>query len=237
MTKTPTRYYAVGDIHGRADLLTLLHKTITLDAKEHDGEVKIVYLGDYIDRGPQSCEVLDILVGKSPIENAERIFLMGNHECDLIQFLEAPKTQEDWLHKWGGASTLQSYSVPYTPARDTQAMANQLLEVMPEKHAEFLDSLALYFQAGNFLFVHGGVRPNIPLEQQEEEDLLYIKKDFTDNPQHGLPYKIIYGHTIHDSPVHTEDRIGVDTGAYLGGPLTAAVLEGDTVRFLQARMN
>ncbi len=232
-----TRVYAVGDIHGRADLLTALHDRIRDDAaKSAAGRKVAVYLGDYVDRGNESKQVIDLLLDP-PLEGFESVHLKGNHEAFMLDFLSDPLVAQVWIANGGGA-TLASYGVEYghltgrplgTEELDELRLA--LIEALPARHREFLDDLALYHREGDYLFVHAGIRPGVPIERQDEEDLVWIRDEFLDSPaDHG--FVVVHGHTIEWNPAVRPNRIGIDTGAFASGTLTALVLEGEERDFL-----
>lgn len=229
--------YAVGDIHGRYDLLKELLAQVVADAAARAAGRRpvLVFLGDYVDRGPQSAEVVEALTWLQGRRDLEIHFLKGNHEQALLEFLDDPEAGADWL-SFGGAETLRSYGVPVpsepehlTPARDA------LLARMPAAHLRRLQALETLLIIGDYAFVHAGVRPGVALSAQAEEDLLWIRRDFIHAP--GPFGKIIvHGHTWRDErPEVLAHRMGVDTGAYATGVLTALRLEDEAVGMLQAR--
>jgi len=230
-----TRVYAIGDIHGRADLLETLHVKVREDASQGAAERRcVVYLGDYVDRGLQSREVIDLLL-EAPLEGFESVHLMGNHEEFMLRFLEQPKAGPGWFMNGGGA-TLYSYGVR-TLERGTDLtrmshLCEQLGRNLPERHLAFLRGLKRWHIEGDYYFVHAGIRPGVPLEEQRDEDTLWIREPFLDDPSdHGK--MVVHGHTIMAEPQVRPNRIGIDTGAYATGVLTCLVLEGSTRRFLQ----
>lgn len=229
-----TRVYAVGDIHGSAGLLMRLLARIEADNAEQDpAEVTLIFLGDYIDRGPASPEVLDILRG--PHSFADRVIcLRGNHEDALLNFIEDPVKGRIWLD-WGGMATLMSYGVrpsaTLTPEERLRAMGEQLDRNLPDEHRDFLKSLPLQETMGDYLFVHAGVNPRVPLGQQEAFDLTTIRAPFLDWGE-PLGKMVVHGHSISEMPEFLPWRIGIDTGAYATGRLTALVLEGREQRIL-----
>ena len=232
--KTPpnTRCYAIGDIHGRMDLLRILYQKIDDDLQDFSGRSLIIHLGDYIDRGNYSKQVIEFLIDLN--SKSEHVFLKGNHEHAFLDFCQNPERNIEWLIKRGGAATLQSYGIAFSDGLDNLTyIADMALERVPEQHFEFLQNLKLHHIEGGYLFVHAGVRPNLELDKQSNKDLMFIREDFTKN-NHNLPYKVVFGHTIFEDPFHGDDKIGVDTGAFMGGALTAVVLENSSVRFLQA---
>jgi serine/threonine protein phosphatase 1 len=228
-----TRVYAIGDIHGRADLLADLLARIDHDTQGFSGTVQLVTLGDYINRGPDSRGVLKLLRSVPATWNA--VFLRGNHETELLHFFDQPDRYAHWLG-WGGLDTCTSYDIAPFGARGTRAagtLAAELAHAMGESgDLDWLRSTQLRFCLGNYGFVHAGVRPHIPFEAQLEHDLVMIREDWLNRP-HGLPLRIVFGHTISPQPLVLPDRIGIDTGAYDSGILTALVLEGAEMRFLQ----
>lgn len=229
------RVYAVGDIHGRADLLRrLLHLIEADNALQDEAEVTLIFLGDYIDRGPNSPEVLDLLRG--PHRFADRVLcLRGNHEDALLNFIDDPIKGRIWLD-WGGMATLVSYGVR-PPAADLpleerlRSMAEQLDRLLPDAHRAFLKSLPLQEIVGDYLFVHAGVNPKVPLGEQDAFDLTTIRSPFLEWGQ-PLEKVVVHGHSISIAPEILPWRIGIDTGAYATGRLTALVLEGHEQRIL-----
>jgi serine/threonine protein phosphatase 1 len=222
------RISAVGDIHGRADLLRELHRRIAEDAAAAPDRRVVVYLGDYVDRGADSRAVLDLLLDE-PLEGFERVALTGNHEAMLLDFLERPESGPLWLWN-GGAATLLSYGVPPpTDPRDPRALAAcraALAAALPARHLGFLRSLALRHAEGDYAFVHAGVRPGLPLELQAADDLLWIREEFLRSTlDHG--HVVVHGHTVAREAEIRPNRIGLDTGAYASGRLTAAAFEDE----------
>lgn len=219
------RIYAIGDLHGRADLLASLLLQIEVDIALHPVSRPIaVFLGDYIDRGPDSKEVLDLLVtqGRTP----ETVFLKGNHETFLLNFLKNPTLLDNW-RQYGGLETLVSYGLkpPINPSLNDQArLARDLTSAMPESHRQFFKALQLSFVCGDFLFVHAGLRPLIPIQQQTEDDLLWIRDDFLlwDKEFEKI---VVHGHTPVLEPDIRFNRINIDTGAFATGRLTCMTIE------------
>lgn len=228
------RIYAIGDIHGRADLLRILLDRIRDDARDDGSLVNyLVFLGDYIDRGPASREVLDILTAGPP-PGFGAIHLKGNHEAALLRFLQDPRNDVGWL-SCGGPATLRSYGVPVSDTEETglraAALRDALDRALPLPHRMFLKDLRTRVVVGDYLFVHAGIRPGIPLPSQQEEDLLRIRDPFlTSRIDHGKI--VVHGHSISERPEIRANRIGIDTGAYRTGRLTCAVLTTSARRFL-----
>lgn len=228
--------YAVGDIHGRLDLLDALLETIQADAAAHAADRRsLVYLGDYVDRGDDVRGVIDRLIAGPP-PGFEQVCLMGNHEAWMLDFLAEPNAGAGWLMN-GGSATLASYGVRaghgfgFGSRRLQKAQAG-LIDALPPAHRDFLDDLALIWRAGDYVFVHAGVRPGVSLDAQEARDLLWIRDEFLDD-ERELGAIIVHGHTISDAPVVLNNRIGIDTGAFATGRLTCLVLQDADRRFLQ----
>lgn len=228
--------YAIGDIHGERGKLDLLHSMIRADARGRDAARKVaVYLGDYIDRGPDCPGVIESLTG-DPLPGFEAIFLKGNHEEFLLNFLETGDSSSGWLHN-GGLKTLEEYGVGvrghslWRP--ESGELRDALEENLPAPHRRFLEGLALYHVEGDYLFVHAGIRPGHALEDQTAADMLWIRNRFLDSDEdHG--FMVVHGHTPRDFPEIRPNRIGIDTGACYDGKLTALVLEGEKRDFLRA---
>jgi len=227
--------YAVGDIHGRADLLHNLHCSILADAAQlTPGTEKIVvYVGDYVDRGLESRQVLDFLLDH-PLPDFRPVYLLGNHDAWLLTFLIDPKIGPTWL-RYGGDVTLHSYGVRVGRVVEEEASYEQLQAALraelPRHHVEFLRNLELSFETGDYLFVHAGVRPGVPLDQQTAEDLLWIREPFL-SWKRDFGRVVVHGHTVESEPVVRHNRIGIDTGACWTGCLTCLVLEEGGHRFL-----
>jgi serine/threonine protein phosphatase 1 len=234
------RIYAVGDIHGRYDLLKTALGQIASDCADDAAprQPMLVLLGDYIDRGPDSAKVLQALVWLRRRGEFALRLLKGNHEQALLAFVEDPGGAADWLG-FGGAETLASYGVtPPPPGCGAAALAqarDALLDQMPAAHLQLLEDLEAMVLVGDYAFVHAGVRPDRPLSAQTESDLLWIRRGFVDAPG---PFErmIVHGHTwLSEQPQVTEHRIGLDTGAYATGVLTVARLDEAGMRLVQVR--
>jgi serine/threonine protein phosphatase 1 len=226
------RVYAIGDVHGRADLLEQVLARIDADLASRPASDAIqIFLGDYIDRGPQSRQVLDRLIGRG--RTRKSVFLKGNHETYIGAFLKNPLMLTDW-RRLGGMDTLLSYGLTPPVGMSPSAyagLAATFAEALPANHRQFLGALRPSFTLGDFFFVHAGVRPGIALQQQREDDLLWIRDDFL--LHEGRFEKIIvHGHTPVQQPDIRHNRINIDTGAYATGRLTCLRLEGETVSFL-----
>jgi serine/threonine protein phosphatase 1 len=226
------RVYAIGDIHGRADLLDGVFERIDSDLATNPYSLGIeVFLGDYIDRGPASREVIDRLVARNRTYRA--VFLKGNHETLLTGFAINPPILEDW-QRLGGFETLMSYGIApeINPNAHTQAkLAAAFAQVLPDSHRQFFGHLKSSFTCGDFFFVHAGVRPGIPLSKQRDEDLLWIRRDFL-LCEDEFSKIIVHGHTPVVEPDIRPNRINIDTGAYATGRLTCLKLEDDRIDFI-----
>jgi serine/threonine protein phosphatase 1 len=222
--------YAVGDVHGRADLLNSMLEAIAKDADSLRRPARVVLLGDLVNRGHQSKDVLDLLLGGPSRPQDEWIVLRGNHDQLMLDALRGgkPAVFVSFLAK-GGDATLASYGL--TRRRMTLRTAQ---EAVPAAHLDFLESLPLLYFADQYLFVHAGVEPGKALEQQTAKALMTIRHEFLDK-DHGLPFTVVHGHTPTPRPVLTPFRIGIDTGASSAGCLTAVVLGAGAPRFLQVR--
>ncbi|MFT6510731.1 MAG: serine/threonine protein phosphatase 1 [Parvibaculaceae bacterium] len=233
------RVYAIGDVHGRLDLLEQLLEMIVADGADYEGKKLLIFLGDYIDRGLKSRGVLDLLSGDMP-EGFEAIFLKGNHEQAMLQFLEDAEFGRTWKY-YGGLETLYSYGIQDVAlSDDPEAFETARLAlgaVLPDSHLNFLTNrLIPYFDLGGYYFVHAGVRPGLPLNRQVEADLYWIRDDFLQSKfDHGRV--VVHGHTPVEHPEIRRNRIGIDTGAYITGHLTALVLEGRGQRFLSTSLH
>lgn len=229
------RVYAVGDVHGRADLLDRLVNSILEDTARggFEGKPVLIFLGDYVDRGFQSKDVIDILLSEK-LSPFETYYLKGNHEAAMLQFLHDPSIGPRWA-EFGGVETLVSYGVRpprmRTSAEEWAAASQQLNDVLPPAHLSFLNNLDISVRVGDYVFVHAGVRPGVPLDQQTEHDMLWIRDEFLSDARQ-LGAVIVHGHTPASKPHKDSRRIGIDTGAYLSGRLTAARFEHDAVEFI-----
>jgi serine/threonine protein phosphatase 1 len=229
------RVYAIGDIHGRADLLQEIHRLITADARTAGPGTRrvAVYLGDYVDRGLQSREVIDLLLDQ-PLAGFESVHLRGNHDHELLAFLEDPNSSAAWL-RFGGDATIYSYGVRMSgdmPVDERLAnLRDRLRQALPARHLEFFAALPLTYEVGDYLFVHAGVDPEKPLDRQTPADLLWIRDDFLESEE-DFGKVIVHGHSVTELPEVRDNRIGIDTGACYTNTLSCLVLQGDSRRFL-----
>lgn len=228
------RIYAIGDIHGRLDLLDQLLRMIATDDAER-GPIRrrtLVFLGDYVDRGADSRGVIERLINGLP-EDFERVCLKGNHEEFLMQSIIDPATIPFWAAN-GGLETMASYGVEASrkdAAIRSQDLADALGAAMPDSHLAFLEGLSLSVSFGDYFFVHAGVHPALPLTAQRKEDCLFIREPFLSHRgQFGKV--VVHGHTPVSQPEVKSNRIGIDTGGFFTGHLTALRLEGEARGFL-----
>lgn len=229
------RVYAVGDVHGCLGQLERLLKLIKLDL--HQTPIKkhyLVFVGDYVDRGPDSAGVIECLVNLQATTRRV-ICLMGNHEEKFLGFLADPQQLAPGFFAYGGIETSQSYGVTddqmVNPVANAQAIRQLLIDKIPSSHLRFLRKLKMSFSIGDYFFCHAGIRPGIALEKQSAHDLRWIRHEFLNHA--GLHEKIIvHGHTPGSEPEVLANRINVDTECYASGVLTCLVLEGQGQRFL-----
>lgn len=230
--------YAIGDVHGRADLLARMLEKLEQEFRAVDAAAPLlVFLGDYVDRGPDSREVIDLLVSGRP-EGFERRFVKGNHEAAMLAFLDDPVAGKAWLDH-GGLETLASYGVRPLPTQGSGSVeikrAGQALsERLPAAHRRFLENLERYIVLSDYCFVHAGVDPARKLEAQSDADLFWIRRRFLED-RSKLAFKVVHGHTPSESIHNDGRRLGLDTGAYFSGVLSAARFENDKVTFIQVR--
>jgi serine/threonine protein phosphatase 1 len=228
--------YAVGDVHGRFDLLQKLLDRIAADAGGRPNV--LIFSGDYVDRGPDSALVIERLIGLRQQLGAALLLLKGNHEQAFLHFLESPATAAPWVDRFGGAATLRSYGVvppePAAPGPALVAARDELLANMPASHLRFLQDLDLMIVLGDYAFVHAGLCVHSSLAEQTEDDLLWAREDFLTTPRR-FEKIVVHGHTwTSDKPELLGHRIGLDTGAYETGVLTAVRIEDGRHAIIQA---
>ncbi len=234
------RSYAIGDIHGHIDLLRAAHARIVADKTScGDVDAPIVHIGDLVDRGPDCRGVIDYLAaGVAAGENW--VVLKGNHDRMFTGFLDDPTWQDpglrsvySYLHpRIGGAATLASYGVANAGDRPLAPVHAEAVAAVPAAHRAFLENCPTSFARGEAMFVHAGVRPGIPMAEQQEQDLLWIRESFLDY-QGAYPWLLVHGHTALDAATHYGNRVNIDSSAAYGGPLTAVVIEGRSVSVLE----
>jgi serine/threonine protein phosphatase 1 len=225
-----TRIYAVGDIHGRADLLSEITARIDDDIRRRPiAHTVEVYLGDYIDRGPHSRTVIDLLAVRLVANRA--VCLRGNHEAVMEGFLQDPAILQYWL-PLGGMQTLASYGIKLRDENETASdLHRRFLDAFPRAHELFMQCLRSQFSCGDFLFVHAGIRPDIPIDQQDVNDLIWIRNEFLESTRNHERF-IVHGHTPVPHPDIRPNRINIDTCAWRTGTLTCIAIEGSTILFL-----
>lgn len=223
--------YAIGDIHGQLDLLRSAHDLIADDMALH-GSGQVVHVGDLVDRGPDSRGVLDFLI-EGLAQGQDWVVLKGNHDRMFARFLRNPWEPEpglradlSWLHpRLGGPDTLRSYGVANAGDRPIDKVHAEAVAAVPRAHLDFLAARPTLHLAGETAFVHAGIRPGLPLEDQAETDLVWIREPFLSEGTSFGPL-IVHGHTAIDAATHYGNRLNLDSGAAYGGPLSAVVIEG-----------
>jgi len=229
--------YAVGDVHGYPGQLAALLRQIADDAEREAGPERplIVFLGDYVDRGPDGRAVIELVLSAMEDNRFEVVALKGNHEDALLRFLADPGFAPAWIANWG-QTTLQAYGVAPPSGFDVaacEAAQARFVQALPARHRAFLADLQLRVEVGDYLFVHAGVRPGVPLDAQVERDLIWIRYEFLESDA-AFGKVVVHGHTPADRPERKANRINVDTGVYFSGTLTAVRLKGEQLTFLQA---
>ncbi|MGY4606941.1 serine/threonine protein phosphatase 1 [Bradyrhizobium sp. USDA 4474] len=223
------RIYAISDIHGCADLLQQMFTVIDRDLTTIGSRRAIhVFLGDYIDRGPDSNRTIELLMERGM--KHESVFLKGNHEAFLLDALNAPSQLQNWK-QYGGLQTLRSYGLrpSLNPDQAEQhELIQQLSRAIPSRQLYFLSSLRARFVCGDFFFVHAGVKPGIALAKQQEQDMLWIREEFLESNMNFGKY-IVHGHTPVQQPDIRCNRVNIDTGAYATGNLTLLTLQDDSM--------
>lgn len=232
----PPALYAIGDVHGCLSELKALEAKILSDAEGIEGEKWLVMLGDLVDRGPSSAQVIDHLMSAPP-KGFRRVCLRGNHEAMMLAALSHGSRLRDFLQV-GGETTLRSYGMDSQQiaalARGSGRKNKELIQAyVPDEHIKFLASLPMALRLPGYVLVHAGLRPGIALELQTEADMLWIREDFTES---GFDFRamVLHGHTRVNTPDIRANRINIDTGCYASGRLTALrLVPGQELRFLQ----
>lgn len=229
------RLYAIGDVHGCDSLLAEVHEKIAGDlAARPAPDHRIIHLGDFIDRGKESAAVVERVVALAAKD--ERVLsLRGNHESMFLDFLGDPMEGGQGFLRNGGMETLASYGVAldrgFSSMRDLIGLVYETLEILPAAHRQFIAKLPFSFRFGDFFFCHAGIKVGVPLDEQDSHDLIWIREPFLSSDA-DFGAVVIHGHTPIEKPDIRPNRINIDTGAVLGGPLTCLVLEGREYRFL-----
>lgn len=223
--------YAVGDIHGRLDLLEQAIDAIGRSATKFPAASKrrIVFLGDYVDRGPDSAGTIEYLLNHRFAEFAPT-FLRGNHEQAMLDFLDAASPNPAWLN-FGGVAALASYGIAAAD-RSVESIRDEMRDRVPSAHIDFLRRTEMSKSIGDYLFVHAGIRPGIAIERQIPQDFMWIREPFLSENK-PFDFRVVHGHTITEYPDIRPNRIGIDTGAYASGVLTVLALWDDKLDFIQ----
>lgn len=229
------RVYAIGDIHGRLDLFEMLLEQIAADnASRGAGDTWLVLLGDLVDRGADSCGVVERAI--ELVQGGKVRVLAGNHEEMLLGSLDSAETLRHFL-RHGGKETLFSYGLSFDEYCNStlDMLVERMGALIPERHVAFMRSMEDQIVFGDYLFVHAGIRPGVPLDEQIIPDMRWIRREFLD---HEAPHShvVVHGHSISDEPVIRPNRIGIDTGAFASGKLTAIGLEGGKQWFVTAHI-
>ncbi|MEP3227329.1 MAG: metallophosphoesterase family protein [Parasphingorhabdus sp.] len=232
------RIYAIGDIHGRNDLLLKLIEKIDADDQQRGkAATEIIFLGDLIDRGPDSAGVIETAM-KLKQERGHVRFLMGNHEEVYLAAAAGSEKATRFFNRIGGKETILSYEISIREYMDldNNALAERLPDLIPSHHIEFVKNFENQIVIGDYAFVHAGIRPGIALEEQKPKDLRWIREEFLSakDPHEKV---IVYGHTINDDVIEKGNRIGIDTGAYYTEKLTALALEGEQRWYLDTALS
>jgi serine/threonine protein phosphatase 1 len=221
------RLYAVGDIHGRLDLLDRLLRMIDDDDKSRGlAQTELIFLGDLVDRGPDSVGVIERLMALRETQPVR--FLMGNHEEVFLRAVEGDLRALRFLVRIGGRETILSYGISEEEYRslDFEGLMPLLQQKVPAAHVAFLTAFESWIEIGDYLFVHAGLRPGVPVEDQKTSDLCWIREDFLSHRE-SFGKMVVHGHSITEEIDERPNRIGIDTGAFASGRLTAIGLEGD----------
>jgi serine/threonine protein phosphatase 1 len=220
----PAAVYAIGDVHGCLDQLQVLERAIASDGLGMEGEKWIVTVGDHVDRGPRSREVITHVMGPAPA-GFRRFALLGNHEAMLLDFFENPAAHAYYLEE-GGSETLASYGIDLEAPLRSQSRALEALQAFPAEHRQFISELPVYLALPGWLFVHAGIRPGVPLGMQTDDDLIWIRAPFlTSQLTGGL--RVVHGHTPGRDIVVTPHRIDIDTHCFHTGRLSAVRVTPD----------
>jgi serine/threonine protein phosphatase 1 len=237
LSHEPSAIYAIGDVHGCLDKLRRLEEKLVEDGRTIDGAKLIVMLGDYVDRGPESAAVVDHLMGPMPV-GFVRQCLRGNHETMFLDYLDKSLELDTWM-AFGGAHTILSYGldIEYLVSEmgfETRMIADEFRSAVPASHVGFLQSLPVCLETPRYFFSHAGARPGVPLSNQSDFDLMWIREDFLEHAELPFGKTIVHGHSPEARATISQYRIGVDTAAFTGGPLTAARIVAGRVDIIEA---
>lgn len=227
------RIYAIGDIHGRADLLEKMLRMIDADHLGYRGDSMVIFLGDYLDRGPNSREVIDIL-SRGSYGRLRFHCLRGNHEDIILRLFKDHSLASGWFH-YGGLQTLRSYGIAVAHATqdfdELFHLRKQFEEAMPDAHKTFLASLPYTARFGDYFFVHAGIHPDRSMEEQDPHHFMWMREPFLSSSK-LFGFTVIHGHSIRLKPEIRINRIGIDTGAYATGHLTCLMMQKDERKIL-----
>ena len=233
-----SQVFAVGDIHGCKELLNVIHNKIIEASKNKEGEKLLIYLGDYIDREPDIKGTIQTLIDFQP-ENFTKVFLLGNHEQMLLDFMAGKRNS---LYIWlgnGGLETLESYGCDVNSYIDhsmelkhEELIRKQFTRLLPFSHKNFFNQLILNYEWGNYFFVHAGINPDLPIEKQEKETMLWTREKNFFNPKMTCSKIIVHGHTPVEKIEKYPFRINLDTGSFYSGKLSCLKIENGKLSFL-----
>ena len=233
-----SQVFAVGDIHGCKELLNVIHNKIIEASKNKEGEKLLIYLGDYIDREPDIKGTIQTLIDFQP-ENFTKVFLLGNHEQMLLDFMAGKRNS---LYIWlgnGGLETLESYGSDMNSyidhsmeLKDEELIRKQFTRLLPSVHKNFFNQLILNYEWGNYFFVHAGINPDLPIEKQEKETMLWTREKNFFNPKMKCSKIIVHGHTPVEKIEKYPFRINLDTGSFYSGKLSCLKIENGKLSFL-----
>ena len=233
-----SQVFAVGDIHGCKELLNVIHNKIIEASKNKEGEKLLIYLGDYIDREPDIKGTIQTLIDFQP-ENFTKVFLLGNHEQMLLDFMAGKRNS---LYIWlgnGGLETLESYGSDVNSyidhsmeLKDEELIRKQFTRLLPFSHKNFFNQLILNYEWGNYFFVHAGINPDLPIEKQEKETMLWTREKNFFNPKMICSKIIVHGHTPVEKIEKYPFRINLDTGSFYSGKLSCLKIENGKLSFL-----
>ncbi len=233
-----SQVFAVGDIHGCKELLNVIHNKIIEVSKNKEGEKLLIYLGDYIDREPDIKGTIQTLIDFQP-ENFTKVFLLGNHEQMLLDFMAGKRNS---LYIWlgnGGLETLESYGIDMNSyidhsmeLKDEELIRKKFTRLLPFSHKNFFNQLILNYEWGNYFFVHAGINPDLPIEKQEKETMLWTREKNFFNPKMTCSKIIVHGHTPVEKIEKYPFRINLDTGSFYSGKLSCLKIENGKLSFL-----
>lgn len=225
------RIYAIGDVHGCLAQLEVLLANIEDDARSTSGDIHLIFVGDLIDRGPASAGVLRRL-RRGDLPATRTSFILGNHEEAFLDVYDGTAPPFGWL-KYGGLQTLESYGIPRAEVLQLgSSLRDRMQQAVPPEDIHFMRGFEDVVRVGSYVFVHAGVRPGVRIDDQDPTDLRWIRDEFLFDTEADHGAVVVHGHTIVAEPEVQKNRIGIDTGCYRSGRLTAAVLEGDDCRFI-----